>query len=157
MAANGLSHTINQVTKVAGPALGGALVAILEPKQVFLVNAGLSVIAALVLLGLPPGVPPATDKTDRGFVREFIEGLAHIRGRPLLATAIVAVAIGFLVTFLYDGLIAFLVKEIGSSLNVRCSDCCPGRRRGAWRAFAWTVWRATRPGFPAYAGIPTPL
>src|SRR5687768_10041091 len=33
MAANGLSHTINQVTKVAGPALGGALVAIPEPKQ----------------------------------------------------------------------------------------------------------------------------
>ncbi len=113
MAANGLSHTINQVTKVAGPALGGALVAILEPKQIFLVNAGLSVIAALVLLGLPPGLRPATDKTDRGFVREFIEGLAHIRGHPLLATAIVAMAIGFLVTFLYDGLIALLVKEIG--------------------------------------------
>jgi MFS family permease len=119
MAANGLSHTINQVTKVAGPALGGVLVAVLEPKQVFLVNAGLSVIAALVLFGLPRGLrPPTVDSPRRGFLGEFMEGLTHIRNRPLLATAIVAMAIGFMVTFLYDGLIALLVKEIGYSSSM---------------------------------------
>ena len=40
-----------------------------------------------------------------------MEGLTHIRNRPLLATAILAMAIGFMVTFLYDGLIALLVNE----------------------------------------------
>ena len=59
MAANALSHTINQVTKVAGPALGGALVAVPGTEaQVFLVNAGLSAIAALALFGLPRGLRP---------------------------------------------------------------------------------------------------
>src|SRR6187200_2882935 len=99
MAANGLSQTINQATKVAGPALGGALVAVLEPTQVFLVNAGLSVIAAFILLGLPRGMRPAVDKAHRpGLVHEMVEGFGHIRRRPLLATALAAMSIGFLLT-----------------------------------------------------------
>lgn len=119
MAANGLSHTINQVTKVAGPALGGVLVTLLEPNQIFLVNAGLSAIATIIVLGLPRGLrPPTVASPRRGFVREFIDGLAHIRNRPLLATAMAAMAIGFMVTFLYDGLIALLVKEIGYSSSM---------------------------------------
>jgi MFS family permease len=114
MAANSLSHTINQVTKIAGPALGGALVAILDPQKIFLINAGLSALAAFILFGLPRGLRPVSDKDARkGFFAEFVAGLSHIRARPLLATAIVAMAIGFFVTFLYDGLIALLVKEIG--------------------------------------------
>lgn len=53
LAANSLSHVINQLTKIVGPALGGVLTVFLDLQQIFLVNAGLSLIAALVLLGLP--------------------------------------------------------------------------------------------------------
>lgn len=116
MAANSLSHTINQVTKVVGPALGGALVAFLAPQEVFLVNAGLSVIAALIVVGLPRGLrhPPSATE-HRGFRREFVDGLVLIRERPLLATAMLSMGIGFFLIFLYDGLLSLLVKETGYS------------------------------------------
>ncbi len=114
MAANGLSHTINQTTKVAGPALGGALMIAVEPTVVFFLNAGLSLVAAFLLLGLPSTLRPLPDKSERaGFRSELRQGITHIRSRPVLATAILAMTIGFLVMFLYDGLIALLVKEVG--------------------------------------------
>ncbi|MBA8900867.1 MFS transporter [Phyllobacterium sp. P30BS-XVII] len=116
MAANSLSHTINQVTKVAGPALGGGLVVLLNPQQIFLANASLSLIAALILLGLPSGLRHAREATgSRGFRREFVDGLVLIRRRPLLLTAIVTMGIGFFLIFLYDGLISLLIKQTGYS------------------------------------------
>jgi len=45
LAANSLSHVINQLTKIIGPALGRILTVFLDLQQIFLVNAGLSLIA----------------------------------------------------------------------------------------------------------------
>jgi predicted MFS family arabinose efflux permease len=88
----------------------------IEPRQVFFINASLSLIAAILLSSLPKQLRPATNKADRkGVFSKFMEGLRHIQTRPLLAAAMIAMTIGFLVTFLYDGLIALLVKEIGYS------------------------------------------
>ncbi|MFK0167004.1 MFS transporter [Rhizobium sp. NPDC090279] len=116
LSANSLSHMINQLTKIVGPALGGVLIVFLELQQIFLANAGLSLIAALILLGLPNGLRSShTNTARRKFSQEFIDGIRHIRNKPLLATAILAMAFGFFLIFLYDGLIALLVKEIGFS------------------------------------------
>lgn len=126
--ANSLSHVINQLTKIVGPALGGILIVFLELQQIFLLNAGLSLIAALILLGLPSGLRSDRASEDRGrFSQEFIDGLVHIRRRPVLATAIIAMAFGYFLIFLYDGLIALLVKEIGfSSALLGASVACAG-------------------------------
>jgi predicted MFS family arabinose efflux permease len=114
MAANALSHSINQLAKIAGPALGGALLLLLDPQRVFLVNAALSMIAALIVLGLPAKLRADTDgETPTGFFREFQAGIAIFRARPVLMVALTASAVGFFVIFLYDALIPILVKEIG--------------------------------------------
>ena len=116
MAANGVSHAINQLSKLAGPALGGALIAVLAPQQVFLVNAGLSVIAGLLLVGLPlRGPAPRHSAGPRSMWREFREGMALFRTRPRLTLALVAMTVGFFLIFLYDGLIVLLIREIGFS------------------------------------------
>ncbi|NRP89052.1 putative multidrug resistance protein MdtD [Ensifer adhaerens] len=116
LSANSLSHVINQMAKIVGPALGGILTVFLDLQQIFLVNASLSFIAALILFGLPSGLRADRVGAVRGrFGQEFIDGLVHIRRKPILATAIVAMALGYFLIFLYDGLIALLVKEIGFS------------------------------------------
>ncbi|WP_281412988.1 MFS transporter [Rhizobium sp. BK312] len=116
LAANSLSHVINQLTKIIGPALGGILTVFLDLQQIFLVNAGLSLIAAMILLDLPGGLRADRSGTAKGkFGEEFADGLRHIRRKPVLATAIVAMVLGYFLIFLYDGLIALLVKEIGLS------------------------------------------
>ena len=96
--------------------LGGALIAGLAPQQVFLVNAGLSVIAALLLVGLPlRGPAPPHSAGPRSMWREFREGMALFRTRPRLTLALVAMTVGFFLIFLYDGLIVLLIREIGFS------------------------------------------
>lgn len=113
LAANSLSHVVNQLTKIVGPALGGILTVFLDLQQIFLVNAGLSLIAAMILLGLPGGLHADRSGTTKGkFGEEFADGLRHIRRKPVLTTAIMAMVLGYFLIFLYDGLIALLVKEI---------------------------------------------
>ncbi|GAC1040311.1 MFS transporter [Rhizobium sp. No.120] len=116
LAANSLSHVINQLTKIVGPALGGVLTVFLDLQQIFLLNAVLSLVAAVILFGLPSGLRADRSGADKGkFGQEFVDGLRHIRRKPVLATAIMAMALGYFLIFLYDGLIALLVKEIGLS------------------------------------------
>jgi len=54
MRANGRSHAINQMSKIAAPALGGTLLIWLAPQQIFLINALVSLIAVLLMWRLPP-------------------------------------------------------------------------------------------------------
>ncbi len=116
VAANSLSHTINQGTKIIGPALGGVLVTLMDPQGVFIVNAGLSLIAGLALLGLPSGLRHAPEMSEpKSFAREFMLGLTIIKERPMLFAAIASMATGFFLIFLYDGLFALLIREIGYS------------------------------------------
>lgn len=114
MAANGLSHTITQISKIGGPAAGGLLVALTGPQAVFLANAVLSLAAALLLAGLAPlHRPPAESAAQPGFRGELAAGFAHLRRRPVLTTAIVAMSLGFFVIFLYDALAALLLRQMG--------------------------------------------
>lgn len=51
---NGLSHGINQASKIVAPAIGGILLAVTHPQNVFLINAAVSFLAMLKLLPLQP-------------------------------------------------------------------------------------------------------
>lgn len=118
-AANGLSHAINQATKVAGPALGGVLFLVLVPRQVFLVNAAISGLALLLALRLPAAMraPPAQPGTGSGtghrFLREIAAGIAHYRRTPALAVALAGMSAGLFAIFLYDALIPLLTRALG--------------------------------------------
>ena len=111
-AANGLHQAINQLSKIAGPALGGLLLAFMPAQGVFGVNAILSLIAAAIILGLKlPPRPPAPPQGD--FRTELLAGAAEFRRSRLLLAALVFSAIAYFAFFLYDTLIALLADEFG--------------------------------------------
>ena len=119
--ANGTSHAINQAAKVAGPALGGLLLTVLEPQSVFLVNAAVSALAAVILLTLPGDLrpPPEAGAEGGGAPWGQVGGaLALVRARPPLRLAIGLMSAGFFALFFYDALIPLLTRALGHSERV---------------------------------------
>lgn len=115
--ANALSHGINQLSKIIGPALGGGLLAVLPVQPIFLINAALSLAAALLLLGLHRSelrrTAPPPDATPRGFLRQLGDGFACVARRPALLAGFAMMTFGFFTFFLYDTLIALLMRAVG--------------------------------------------
>lgn len=94
-----LSQTSQEAMRVVAPALAGVLVGLswFGAGGVFLLSAGTSTIAALVLFRLPPGAPrvPAT----RTPIAEMVDAYRYVRSRRALGlvalTTIGVVVIGF--------------------------------------------------------------
>ena len=116
--ANGLHQAINQTSKIAGPAIGGLLLAIWQPQQVFLFNAGLSVIATLLVLtlNLPPRVP--ADEPRGSFFTESLKGIAEFRRSKRLLIALIFSSCAYFAFFLYDALIALLAEGFGFDATI---------------------------------------
>ncbi len=96
--ATGLMGVTNRLASTIGPALGGAMVALLGPMAGLAVNAASFALGSVVIaLVVPRGVGGAavTDggEPDAGYWRRFGAGLAFLRGEPLLLAIIVLVAI----------------------------------------------------------------
>ncbi|KKB79755.1 hypothetical protein VW35_04400 [Devosia soli] len=111
--ANGLHQAINQTSKIAGPALGGILLAFLAPQQVFMLNALLSLIAAGIALTV--FLPPRTESAaERGkFFTESLVGISEFRRKRPLLVALIFSACAYFAFFLYDALLALLAGELG--------------------------------------------
>lgn len=114
--ANAISHAINQASKIVAPSLGGALLLVMEPAGIFVVNAIASLAAAMILWRLP-GLPrTAGDEAGagaQGLLSRLSEGFAELRGKPLLRGALALMAAGYFAIFFYDTLIAPLIRDIG--------------------------------------------
>ncbi len=113
--ANGLSHAINQASKIVAPAAGGGLLIWIAPQSVFLLNAAVSVLAALMLLrlrNLPRGASDAEEHPP-GMFQEVRTGLRDVSIHPVLRPAILMVAASFFAMFFYDTLIAPLTRDLG--------------------------------------------
>ncbi|MEE9387696.1 MAG: MFS transporter [Paracoccaceae bacterium] len=113
-AANGISHGINQASKIAAPALGGLLLVLLAPGMVFLINAAVSLVAAMILIGMP------IIARDRGLGNGTLsitlslkEGYQTVAGAPVLRGALLVMALGYFSMFFYDTLIAPLIRGFG--------------------------------------------
>ncbi len=111
--ANGLSHSINQSSKVAAPAIGGAMLAFLDPHGVFAINAAVSVLAGVILSRLDPFERDGPARGPRPILHDIAEGLALVRRTPVLRAAIGLMALGFFAMFFYDTLIAPLIAALG--------------------------------------------
>lgn len=109
--ANGLHQAINQTSKIAGPALGGVLLAVMPAQSVFGFNAVLSLLAVACLLGLK--LPPRPPRTASNFRLELTAGIAEFRRSPILLAALVFSAVAYFSFFLYDALIALLTEDFG--------------------------------------------
>ncbi len=94
--ANGRTELARSVAYSAGPALGGLLVGAIGAYAAFLVAAGLSAIAALLLAGIKE--PKRTPVARRQFISDLREGAAFVGGNALLR-AIVLTAVFFNVGF----------------------------------------------------------
>ena len=111
--ANGLSHAINQAAKIVAPAGGGTLLIWFAPGTVFLMNAAVSVLAALLVARVPE-LPRATgDEAQTGMIAEMRAGLAELRETPLLRAALLMMAAGYFAMFVYDTFIAPLTRDLG--------------------------------------------
>lgn len=115
MGASGLSHAINQASKIVAPSLGGLAFVALSPTGVFLVNGAMSFVAAALVLGLPSLPPhPGAGKDADGVFADIREGLADLRGNPLVRGALGLMAAGdYFAMFFYDTLIAPLMRDPG--------------------------------------------
>jgi len=109
--ANGLHQAISQTSKIAGPALGGVLLAFLPAQTVFGINAGLSLLAAVTLWGI--ALPPRPIRENANIRTELTAGAAEFSRNRLLLTALIFSAVAYFGIFLYDALIALITSEFG--------------------------------------------
>lgn len=119
MRANGFSHAINQASKIAAPALGGTLLIWLTPQSIFLFNALISVLAALMLIPLPQiSRAAATEDEKAGIVESIRAGLREVGAKPVLRAALIMMGAGYFAMFFYDTLIAPLTRGLGFSQTI---------------------------------------
>ncbi len=109
--ANGLHHAINQTSKIAGPAVGGLLLAIMSARGVFGINAALSLVAAGLAATIPIGRTATTGDSLEGFRKKALAGLAEFSRSRLLRTALIFSATAYFAFFLYDAFIALLADD----------------------------------------------
>ncbi|MEL6838555.1 MAG: MFS transporter [Pseudomonadota bacterium] len=111
---NGLSHAINQASKIVAPALGGGLLIWLSPQHIFAINALVSVLAALLLWTLPVIFRDiGTSDAELGLRQNLSAGMDVVRSSPVLRAALIMMGAGYFAMFFYDTLIAPLTRDLG--------------------------------------------
>jgi MFS family permease len=81
-AANSIENVYGSTTNVAGPALGGALIALLNYRGAYLLDAG-TFAASLWSVWRLPALPPAHD-AERPSLRTIAEGFRFVRRKKVL-------------------------------------------------------------------------
>ena len=113
MAVNGLSHAINQSCKILAPALGGLLLLAMPAQGIFILNAGVSLIAAGLLARLTQMPRDAAATVPNPVLSDVAEGFRLLRDRPVLQGTVGLMAAGYFAMFFYDTLIAPLIQALG--------------------------------------------
>ncbi|HEY4165989.1 MAG TPA: MFS transporter, partial [Reyranella sp.] len=109
--ANGMVFAINQSTKIVGPAIGGVVLALASPQLVFALNTVLSLLAAMILLFVR--IPARARVESHSILVEAPQGFAEFFRNRRLLTVLVFMVFAWGFVFLYDALIALLVKDLG--------------------------------------------
>lgn len=94
MAANSLMSSLDSLTLIAGPAIAGALIAIVDPATLIAVDAASYVVLAIAVIRIPPTPHPTEQAEDR----QGAEGWRFLRRNPQLL-AVLLLTLGFY--FLY--------------------------------------------------------
>jgi MFS family permease len=99
--ANTLYGLASSATSVAGPALGGILVAVAGPAVVVAADAATYAVSvlALSLLRLPPAKPATETRSGSSLRADIAEGWAEFRSRPWLGATTVQFAFFNLITW----------------------------------------------------------
>ncbi|WP_299409874.1 MFS transporter [uncultured Roseobacter sp.] len=113
--ANGLSHGINQASKIVAPGAGGTFLIWFEPALIFLINATVSLVAALLCARLKEIERPETAvmRVESGLWRDVQEGLKFVRSQQIVKTVLLMMAALYFAMFIYDTFIAPLAQGLG--------------------------------------------
>lgn len=113
--ANGLSHAINQASKIVAPAIGGGLLIWVSPQGVFLLNAVVSFVAAGFVLRMAPirTVAAQDGEVAPGMLASIREGLKEVVTKTTLRVSLWMMAASYFAVFFYDTLVAPLTRDLG--------------------------------------------
>jgi len=113
--ANGLSHAINQASKIVAPAIGGGLLIWATPQSVFLLNAVVSFVAAGLLTRMASIRPTAThpDAAEPGMLESIRDGFKEVLTKTTLRVSLWMMAASYFAVFFYDTLVAPLTRDLG--------------------------------------------
>lgn len=112
-AVNSALFAIRQLTRVLGPALGGALLLILSSQSIFALTAMLSILAAISLVFLKIPNPEQELRPSETVLASFKAGFTELARRPLLILATVYLSATMFATFLYDSFAVLYLKSLG--------------------------------------------
>ncbi|MBA3262695.1 MAG: MFS transporter [Thermoleophilaceae bacterium] len=112
--ANALREMLEPIgMRFAGPALGGALIALFGVGTAFLVDAITFAVSAVAVMGIRPRPPP---RSERGSMwRDLGEGFAYVRAHAWLWGTLVGAALFLLFTFgPFEVLLPYIIRnELG--------------------------------------------
>jgi predicted MFS family arabinose efflux permease len=87
--ANSLFQTVENLTWMIGPLLGGVLLAVSGPDASYLVNAATFLLSAVLVARIPARRLSTRDTLSRGHWRDLAEGFAHVvRSREVLTVLV---------------------------------------------------------------------
>lgn len=116
---NSIVHGINQASKIAGPALGGALLVWFSPQWIFGINAVISLIATLIIWGIVIPVAKASEQLDEGgALFQVIAGFVEVKNNSKLMAGISFVAVSMFAVFLYDTFLVLLALDFGFEVSI---------------------------------------
>ncbi|OZM58331.1 hypothetical protein CIB95_01815 [Lottiidibacillus patelloidae] len=111
-----ISSMVNSISKIAGPALGGVLVATISVQGVFYIDAASYFISALLLLGVPKTVHLVKEKeeneTKENFVAQLKGGLSFIKSKSILLIGLVSSFLVFFVLQIGDTQFGVLIRQL---------------------------------------------
>ncbi|WP_210253520.1 MFS transporter [Lentilitoribacter sp. Alg239-R112] len=112
--ANGLSHGINQASKIVAPSAGGAFLIWFAPDVIFILNSIISASAAAFALRLNKIERKSfQDENSSDSVLTGVKnGMAIVRQSPVIKTALFMMAISYFAIFIYDTFIAPLTRNL---------------------------------------------
>ncbi len=112
--ANGLSHGINQASKIIAPGAGGTFLIWFAPALIFIINAMISFLAALLCLCLKDFERDEFHRKPEGtgLWSEVKEGLAYVRSQVVVRTVLLMMAAMYFAMFIYDTFIAPLARGL---------------------------------------------
>lgn len=112
--ANGLSHGINQASKIVAPGAGGTFLIWFAPALIFVINAIISFSAAMLCLRLKEIERDENHRksVEIGLWSEVREGLAYVRSQVVVRTVLFMMAAMYFAMFIYDTFIAPLARDL---------------------------------------------
>ena len=94
--ANALVQSIEAMTTIVGPLIGGVLVAVSDPDAAYWINAVTFLFSAALLVRIPGDLLQTARSTTAGHWRDLREGFALIGGSRALLTVLLAWNVGML-------------------------------------------------------------